>query len=183
MNLWQDIRYGERMLRKSPGFAATAVLTMALGIGATTAIFSVCDSLLWKPVALPHLDTLVMVLQRIPDIPTSGTATRPATSPTCGARPRRSRTSRRGPAAWPISWAAGGEPERAIQTLVSANFFDVLGVQPAIGRGFQPGEDQPGREREVVLSDRLWRRRFGADPAIHRAGTFASTTRISRSSV
>ena len=61
---------------------------------------------------------------------------------------------------------AGGEPERAIQTLVSANFFDVLGVQPAIGRGFQDGEDQPGREREVVLSDRLWRRRFGADPAI-----------------
>src|SRR5215813_3357775 len=69
MNLWQDIRYGERMLRKSPGFAATAVLTLSLGIGATTAIFSVCDSLLWKPIALPNLDTLVMVLQRIPDNP------------------------------------------------------------------------------------------------------------------
>ena len=64
MNLWQDIRYGERMLRKSPGFAATAVLTLALGIGATTAVFSVCDSLLWKPIALPHLESLVMVLQR-----------------------------------------------------------------------------------------------------------------------
>ncbi len=61
---------------------------------------------------------------------------------------------------------AGGEPDRAIQTLVSANFFTTLGVQPALGRGFQEGEDQPGREREVVLSDRLWRRRFAADPAI-----------------
>src|ERR1017187_5750821 len=61
---------------------------------------------------------------------------------------------------------AGGEPERAIQALVSANFFNTLGVQPVLGRGFQEGEDQPGREREVVLSDRLWRRRFAADPGI-----------------
>ena len=61
---------------------------------------------------------------------------------------------------------AGGEPERVLQTLVSANFFTTFGVQPVYGRGFQEGEDQPGREREVVLSDRLWRRRFAADPAI-----------------
>jgi len=68
-NFLADLRFGIRMLRKSPGFAATAVLTLALGIGATTAIFSVCDSLLWKPIALPHLDTLVMLLQRVPDNP------------------------------------------------------------------------------------------------------------------
>ena len=61
---------------------------------------------------------------------------------------------------------AGGEPERVSQTLTSANFFDVVGVQPALGRAFQPGEDQPGREREVILSDRLWQRRFGGDPRI-----------------
>jgi putative ABC transport system permease protein len=61
---------------------------------------------------------------------------------------------------------AGGEPERVVQALTSANFFDVLGVQPALGRAFQAGEDQPGREREAILSDRLWRRRFGADAGI-----------------
>src|SRR5450755_4556914 len=69
MSLWQDIRYGERMLRKSPGFSVTAVLTLALGIGATTAVFSVCDALLWKPVALPRMDSLVVVMQRVPNDP------------------------------------------------------------------------------------------------------------------
>ncbi len=166
MNLWQDIRYGERMLRKSPGFAATAVLTLALGIGATTAIFSVCDSLLWKPIALPHLDTLVMLLQRIPDNPNEWNGD------TAGdiEDVRRQSQTLENLATWTGGMAnivgAGGEPDRAIQTLVSANFFHTFGVQPAIGRGFQEGEDQPGRDREVVLSDRLWRRRFGADPAI-----------------
>src|ERR1035437_579966 len=69
LNLWQDVRYGERMLRKSPGFTITAVLTLGLGIGATTAVFSVCDALLWKPIALPHLESLVMVLERDPGDP------------------------------------------------------------------------------------------------------------------
>jgi hypothetical protein len=69
MNLWQDIRYGERLLRKSPGFSATAILTLALGIGATTAVFSVCDALLWSPISLPHLETLAMVGQRNNDDP------------------------------------------------------------------------------------------------------------------
>src|ERR1700756_2468111 len=67
MNFWQDVRYGARMLRNSPGFAITAVLTLGLGIGSTTAIYSVCDALLWKPVPLPRLDTLAMVLQRAGD--------------------------------------------------------------------------------------------------------------------
>ena len=77
MNLWHDIRYAERMLRKSPGFTATAVLTLALGIGATTAVFSVCDSLLWKPVPLPRLESLVTVLQRIPDSPNEWNSANP----------------------------------------------------------------------------------------------------------
>jgi putative ABC transport system permease protein len=166
MNLWQDIRYGERMLRKSPGFAATAVLTLALGIGATTAVFSVCDSLLWKPIALPHLESLVMVLQRIPENSNEWNSGSPADLDDI----RRESTTLDNLATWGGGMAnivgAGGEPERVIQTLVSANFFTTLGVQPALGRGFQEGEDQPGREREVVLSDRLWRRRFAADPSV-----------------
>jgi putative ABC transport system permease protein len=166
MALWQDIRYGERMLRKSPGFAVTAVLTLALGIGATTAVFSVCDSLLWKPIALPHLESLVMVLQRIPDNPNEWDNSAPADLEDVS----RESTALDRLATWQGGMAnivgTGGEPERVIQTLTSANFFTTLGVQPVLGRGFQEGEDQPGREREVVLSDRLWRRRFAADPAI-----------------
>jgi putative ABC transport system permease protein len=166
MNLWQDIRYGERMLRKSPSFTTTAVLTLALGIGATTAVFSVCDALLWKPVALPHLDSLVMVVQRIPDQPQDWDNATPAD---LGDVQRESSTIGE-LTSWQEGLAniagSGGEPERVLQALVSANFFDVLGVQPALGRGFLKGEDQPGREREVVLSKRLWERRFGADRGI-----------------
>ena len=166
MNLWQDIRYGERMLRKSPGFAITAVLTLGLGIGVTTAVFSVVDSLLWKPIALPHLESLVMVLQRVPDAPNQWDSSTLADLDDI----RRQSTAIEQIATWQGGMAnivgAGGEPERVLQTLVSANFFTTFGVQPVYGRGFQEGEDQPGREREVVLSDRLWRRRFAADPAI-----------------
>ena len=166
MTLWQDIRYGERLLRKSPGFAVTAVLTLALGIGATTAIFSVVDALLWKPIALPHLETLAVVVQAIPGEPGHWNDLPPADLDDV----RRESKSIESLATWQFGMAnivgAGGEPERAMQSLVSANFFTTLGVQPVLGRGFQEGEDQPGREREVVLSDRLWRRRFAADPAI-----------------
>ena len=166
MSLWQDIRYGERMLRKSPSFTATAVLTLALGIGATTAVFSVCDALLWKPVSLPHLDSLVMVLQRVPGEPQSWDDATPADLEDL----RRDSTTIAGLTSWQRGLAnivgSGGEPDRVFQTLVSANFFDIVGVQPVLGRGFLPGEDQPGREREVVLSDRLWKRRFGADRGV-----------------
>jgi putative ABC transport system permease protein len=166
MSLWQDIRYGERMLRKSPSFTATAVLTLALGIGATTAVFSVCDALLWKPVSLPHLESLVMVLQRVPGEPQAWDDATPADLEDL----RRDSSTIAGLTSWQQGLSnivgAGGAPDRVFQALVSANFFDVLGVQPALGRGFLPGEDQPGREREVVLSDRLWKRRFGADRGV-----------------
>jgi len=166
MSLWQDIRYGERMLRKSPGFAATAVLTLALGIGATTAVFSLCDAMLWKPVPLPHLESLAMVLQREPEEPHYWNSLTPADFEDV----RRESTAFQDIANWQGGLAnivgASGEPERVNQALTSANFFDVFQVQPVLGRGFRTGEDEPGREREVVLSDRLWRRRFAADPAI-----------------
>ena len=166
MTLWNDLRFGARTLRKSPGFALTAIVTLALGIGATTAIYSVCDGLLWKPVPLPHLETLAIVLQRVPNAPDNWNDAAPADIEDI----RHGNSSFESLAMWQEGMAnivgTGGEPERALQALVSANFFDVVGVQPARGRGFQAGEDQPGREREVILSDGLWRRRFGADPSV-----------------
>ena len=166
MSLWQDLHYGARTLRNSPGFTLTAVVTMALGIGATTATFSVCDAMLWKPLPLPHLDQLVIVLQRLPDDPHDWVSDTPADAEDI----RRENTSFQGVALWEGGSAnivgAGGEPERVKGYEVSANFFGVLGVTPARGRVFQPGEDQPGRQHEVVIADGLWRRRFGADPEI-----------------
>jgi putative ABC transport system permease protein len=140
MNLWNNVRFGARMLRKSPGFAITAVLTMALGCGATTAIFSVCDAMLWKPVALPELDRLVIVMQRESGNPHDYAHTTPADT----ADIRREATSLTGMASWQSGMAnvvgAGGEPQRVDQYLVTANYFDVVGVQPVLGRGFLSGK-------------------------------------------
>ncbi len=166
MNLFQDIRYGLRVLRNAPGFAATAMITIGLGIGATTAIFSVSDALLWKPVPLPHLETLATIVERGDD----GGDDWSSITPGDFADIARENVTFASLADWGNGLAnlvgAGGEPERVSQALTSANFFDVVGVQPALGRAFQPGEDEPGRERVVILSDRLWKRRFGADAAI-----------------
>ena len=166
MSLSQDLRFGSRALRKSPGFSLTAIITMALGIGATTATFSVADAMLWKPIPLPRLDTLVMVIGRVPGQPKDYTDLTPADADDIRAQS----ASFDRIAAYDGGLAnlagAAGEPERVNQSLVSADFFNVLGVQPARGRAFQPGEDQPGREREVVLSNALWQRRFGGNPNI-----------------
>ena len=166
MSLWNDLRYGLRTLRGSPGFAATAVVTLAFGIGATTAMFSVSDALLWKPVPLPHLESTVMLLQRVPGEPDNWDSTTPADS----ADIIRQAGSFQGVSSYQDGMAnvagSSGEPQRALQALVSANFFDVLGVQPELGRGFQAGEDQVGRDREVILSYRFWQRAYGGDPAL-----------------
>jgi putative ABC transport system permease protein len=119
--------------------------------------------MLWKPVPLPNLETLVTMVEP------SDNEGDPLT-PADYADIQRETTSFAATAYWGSGMAnlvgAGGEPERVSQALVSANFFQVAGVQPAIGRAFQPGEDEPGRERVVILSDRLWKRRFGGDAAI-----------------
>ena len=166
MSMWQDVRFGLRTLYKRPGFALTAALTMALGIGATTAIFSLCDAMLWRPAPLPHLETLVTVLQRDPGDANNWDSATPADIDEI----RRENTTLASLASWESGLAnlAGAEaaPDRVGQALVSANFFDVAGVQPVRGRAFRPEEDQPGRDREVILSDQLWHTRFGGDPNI-----------------
>jgi putative ABC transport system permease protein len=165
MTLWNDVRYGARILWKAPGFAVTAIVTLALGIGATTAVYSCADALLWKPIPLPHLETMVMLGQRADD-PNDFDFATPADIEDV----RRQSATLDSLASWEYDLAnivgTGGEPERVEQALVNANFFDVMQVQPALGRAFQPGEDQPGREREVIFSDALWRNRFAGDPRI-----------------
>jgi len=153
------------MLRKSPGFAITSAITLALGIGATTAVYSVSDALLWKPVPLPHLETMVMVGQRLDDPNDFNDAT-PADIEDL----RRQSTMIEKEATWDEELAnlvgGGGQPERVAEALVSANFFDTLEVKPARGRAFEAGEDQPGHDREIIFSDALWRNRFAGDPDI-----------------
>jgi len=166
MSVSQDVRYGMRVLRKSPGFAATAILTIGLGIGATTAIYSVCDALLWKPAPLPELNTLAVLTERGPG------GMQDWNQLTAGDLTDLSRDNAHFAklAYWTQGLAnlvgTGGEPDRVSQALTSANFFDVVGVRPAMGRAFTPGEDELGREREVILSDRVWKRLFGADPGV-----------------
>ena len=166
MSLWNDVRFGARTLAKSPGYALTAILTMAFGIGATTAIFSCSDAMLWKPVPLVPVEGMAMILQRVVEDPHdfSWVSTGDLNDI------RRDNTSLADIGYWGDGLAnivgSNGEPERVSQYLVSTNFFDLVGVAPARGRGFLPGEDEPGRHREVVLSDRIWRRRFGGDPGV-----------------
>ena len=161
----QDLRYALRQLRLHPGFTAVAALTLALGIGATTAIFSVLDTVVEQPRSWVRTAGLAIVLEPAP----GGHFGNPLT-PADMEDIRRGAPSLESLAAWKLEATnivdAGGEPMRAEAARVTRNFFDVMGVQPALGRAFQPGEDQPGRDREVVLSDDLWRRRFGADPRI-----------------
>jgi putative ABC transport system permease protein len=164
--LWQDVRYGCRQLRSNRSFTAVTVATLALGIAAATTIYGVCDAFVWKTPSVPEPDTLVTVLEAFPGNAHMYMPSSPADIEDI----RRSQTALGDLASWENATAnivdSGGEPLRVDQARVTANFFDVLGVSPELGRAFEPGEDQPGREREVVLSDSLWRNRFQADRAI-----------------
>ena len=161
----QDLRYALRQLRLHPGFTAVAALTLALGIGATTAIYSMFDTVLWEPQSWVQPARLTVVLQDVP----GGHFGNPLT-PADMEDIRRGAPSLESLAAWDHTTSnivdSGGEPIRVESARVTTNFFDVVGVQPALGRSFQPGEDQPGRDREAILGDDLWRRHFNADPLI-----------------
>jgi predicted permease len=162
----QDVRYALRMMRKSPGFAAIAVFTLAIGIGANTAIFSVVDHLFFRPFPFRDPDRLVAVheLLRI-------------SGPTRAAPVNLAHFQE-----WRRSWRSvedvaviGGlrmsltgvsEPERLQTMRVSANLFSLIGVQPRLGRPFAAEEDQLGRDHVILLSDDFWHRRFNADPRV-----------------
>jgi putative ABC transport system permease protein len=160
----QDLRYGLRGLRRNPGFTAIAVLTLALGIGATTAIFTVVNGVLLRPLPYPHPEELVYVQQVLPNF---------------GVNPfvwnmefvawRNQSQTLRPIAAYMNSWfnlTGDGEPERANSGVASASFFSLLGVRPVVGRLFLPDEDRPGGPPVAILSHSLWKRRFGGDPSV-----------------
>ncbi len=157
--LLQDIRYAARSLRRSPGFTIVAVLTLALGIGANAAIFSVVNGVLLRPLAYANPDRLVMVWGHNENIGNE-TASLPDFKDW-----RERNTVFEGMAAVAntrFDVTGDGEPERVDAALATADFFRVLGVAPALGRAFNANEETSGRDRVVVLSHGYWERRFGS---------------------
>jgi putative ABC transport system permease protein len=163
----QDLRYGLRMLRKSPGFAIVAALTLALGIGANTAMFSVVDGVLLRPLPYPDPDRLVMIWENV-NLPAYKND-RNTPAPGNFNDWRRQSTVFSGMAAigfraWNLT--GSGDPMRIEGEAVSASFFSVLGVEPVLGRTFTDEENQAGAARVAILGHGLWSDRFGGDPAI-----------------
>ncbi len=160
--LWQDLRYGGRMLTKAPGFTVIAVLTLAIGIGANTAIFSVVNAVLLKPLAMQDPSRVVYMQEQWRDI-------FPDLSVGNFADLRRQSTSFTKPCASnnaSFNLATEDAPERVHGEIATADYFATFGVQPIAGRVFTADEDKPGHGQVVVISERLWRTRLHADPAI-----------------
>jgi predicted permease len=163
--LLQDLRYACRLLLRSPGFTLLAAFTLALGIGANAAIFSVANSVLLKP--LPYRDSgrLMIVYSQFPSMSFSRFWVDPMEF-TDYSRWNRSFQSLGAYATGPVNVSGRGEPVRADAAAVTAGLFTVLGVNAELGRTFSAAEDLPNTEKVVVLSDGLWRRAFAADPRI-----------------
>lgn len=159
----QDLRYGFRTLIKTPGFAAVAILTLALGIGANTAIFSVVNAVVLNPLPYHDPDQLVVLFQKYSEFP-KGSISYPNFLD--WQRMNKSFTAMAGYRNSGYSLYGQGEPERLHGEMISAGFFDVLGVKPLLGRTFSADEDRLGANPVVMISERLWRRKFGGDPNI-----------------
>jgi putative ABC transport system permease protein len=161
--LWQDVRYGARMLRKNPGFTAVAVFTLALGIGANTAIFSVVDGVLLRPLAYPDSGQLVWLCERGPDW-SGGSISYPNF---IDWRNQQSVFERFGVCSGnSFTLTGAGEPVRLAGQLMSADVFAALRTKPQIGRVFREDEDKPGGPPVAVISHALWQNRFGGDAGI-----------------
>src|SRR5262249_54630353 len=166
--LWQDLRYGARTLAKNPGFTLIALLTLALGIGANTAIFSVVNALLLRPLPYPQPERLVKVFRERPD-PAKGIL------PSIWSYPRfeilrdqnRSFDAVAGFNQSPYNLTGTDAPELLQLEMVSAAYFPLLGVEAVIGRVFTAEENRmPGANSVALLSYGLWQRRFGGDPQV-----------------
>ena len=162
-NFWQDVRYGLRVLSKSSGFAAVAILTLALGIGANTALFSVVNGVLLNPLPFPNPDELLAVYSK-----TSSFGQSSISYPNF-LDWRKDNTSFSSLGAFrseSYNLTGIGEPERLNCQMVSAEFLPALGIPLPLGRNFRPEEDQAGAAPVALVGDRLWKRKFGASPDI-----------------
>jgi putative ABC transport system permease protein len=163
--LWQDLKYGARMLAKSPGFTLVAVIALGLGIGANTAIFSVVNAVLIRSLPFRNPDRLVMVWENNRTRGRDQNVISPANYQDW--RDQNSVfDSMAGMFDNRVNLTGVDDPEELPTQFVESNFFDLLGVNAAIGRTFTAEEGQPGKEQVVVLSQGLWKRRFGGDPGI-----------------
>jgi putative ABC transport system permease protein len=154
----QEIRFAFRQITKSPGFSITIILTLAIGIGANTAMFSIMDAVIFRPLAVPDLNRLVLVAER-----RGADALMPVAMGNFQDWQRQSQSFsgmavQRGSA---LSLTGAGDPEHLEGTLSSANLFSLLRVEPWLGRTFLPGEDAPGRDQEVVLTYSFWQKHYG----------------------
>jgi predicted permease len=166
--LWQDVRFGVRMLVKQPAFTIIATLTLALGIGANTAIFSIVNAVLLRPLAYPDPDRIIFLAEADKTNPAQGTF---SVSLPDYLDWRRDNTVFENLAltrieSTTLSDIAGRNPEQISTALVTANFFKVTGLSPQIGRTFTEEEDKVGGPLLVLISDRLWQRVFQRDPAV-----------------
>ncbi|MGH9852315.1 MAG: ABC transporter permease [Blastocatellia bacterium] len=162
---WQDLRFGARTLLKNPGFTAIAIITLSLGIGANTAIFSVANAALLRPLPYQNPDELVMVWETAPKLGFPHNDVAPANFIDWRDQNQVfAHIAAFGAAS--LSLTGRGEPERIEGERVSASLFPLLGVAPALGRVFTEQEDHAEAQRVIVLSHGLWQRRFGGDPGI-----------------
>jgi putative ABC transport system permease protein len=161
--LWQDVRYASRTFKRSPGFALIAIVTIAIGVGANAAIFSVVNATLLRPLPYPRAHELVLVSGSNRQTGQSTGDATPANFLDWRARNH----SFAGMAAFresSVTLSSGDHPERRRAAMVNANFFDVLQVAPALGRAFTGEDEVHGADRVAVISDALWRERFGGRP-------------------
>src|SRR5688500_2199327 len=165
--LLKDIRYAARSLRRAPRFTTAAILTLALGLGATTVIFSLVDHIVLRPLPYADVDRLVVVREVVEEFSSTYPSLKANASHFLGWQ--RGCDACEGVAALrklPLTLTGAGDPQRVEGARVSANFFSLLGVQPSFGRAFAPEEDAPGSDRVVMLSHEFWRRELGEDRAI-----------------
>ena len=165
--LWQDVRQGIRTLWHSPGFTSIALLMLAIGIGANTAIFSVVNSVLIQPLRYPEAGRLVAVWQVAPGLPNF--TGKLSCAPTMYFTYREQNRTFEKFGVWSTGGASVtgvGDPEQIHVVFVTFGVLDALGVQPAVGRRFSEADDTPGSEETVILSDWYWQKRFGGDASV-----------------